>query len=59
MVGLQEKLSSTRSFQRVSDNPGAASAALTLRSSIRAGEAYLATATSMDEWMSATDDALS
>jgi len=59
MVGLQEKLSSTRSFQRVSDNPGAASAALTLRSSIRAGEAYLATATSMDEGMSATDDALS
>jgi flagellar hook-associated protein 3 FlgL len=58
MAGLQEKLSSTKSFQRVSDDPGAASAALTLRSSMRAGEAYLDTARSMDEWMSATDVAL-
>jgi len=59
LAGLQEKLSSTKAFQRVSDDPGAASAALTLRSSLRSGEAYLATVTGMNEWMSATDEALS
>ena len=58
MAGLSEKLSSTKQYQRVSEDPGSASAALGLRSSLRAGQAYLETAKTMDEWMSATDLAL-
>ncbi len=55
---LQTKAASSKRFQKASDEPGAARAALSLRSSVQATQAYLDTAYSTDDWMSATEVAL-
>ncbi|MEA4906607.1 MAG: hypothetical protein GYA17_03305 [Chloroflexi bacterium] len=59
LAQLNEKAASTKEFQYASDNPGAASAALTLRSTIQASTAYLNTAETTNDWMQATEDAFS
>ncbi len=58
IAGLQEKIGSTKQYQRVSDNPAAVSQALSLRSSLQASQSYLETAQNVDTWMDATDSAL-
>jgi flagellar hook-associated protein 3 FlgL len=58
LLDLQEKVSSTKAFQRISENPTAASAALSLRSGLRAAKSYQEVAKTSDDWMSAMDWAL-
>jgi flagellar hook-associated protein 3 FlgL len=56
---LNKQAASMKTFSNASDNPGAASAALTLRSSVQINQAYLENAQTMDSWMSTTEDAMS
>jgi flagellar hook-associated protein 3 FlgL len=58
LQALQEKVASGKQFQRASDHPSRAAAALSLRSSLDASQAYLNTAQIAEDWMSATDFAL-
>jgi flagellar hook-associated protein 3 FlgL len=58
LTALQEKTASTKAFQRASDDPASAAAALGLRSSLESSQAYLDTATLASSWMSATDFSL-
>ncbi|MCL4559601.1 MAG: flagellar hook-associated protein FlgL [Chloroflexi bacterium] len=57
LAALQEKASSGKQFTNISDNPTAASTALSLRSTLQIGQDYLSTAQNTDDWMSATDQA--
>lgn len=54
---LQEKVASAKQFQSASENPGGASLALSLRSSINIGQSYLETAQSTYDWMEASEGA--
>jgi flagellar hook-associated protein 3 FlgL len=56
---LQQKVSTNKAIQQASDNPSAASQALTLKSSIQISSAYLDTAQNVDAWMTQTDSAFS
>jgi len=55
---LQTKAASGKKFQRASDDPTSARVALTLRSSLESTRAYLNTAQTTDDWMSATETAM-
>lgn len=55
LYDLQEKVSSGKQFQRASDNPVQATAALSLRSTMKISQGYLDTTRSMNAWMSTTD----
>jgi flagellar hook-associated protein 3 FlgL len=57
LASLQEKASSGKQFTNISDNPTAASTALSLRSTLQVGQDYLSTANNTDDWMTATDQA--
>lgn len=59
LYSLQEKIASEKQFQRASENPSGAIAALSLRSSLAISQAYLDTAHLTDSWLSASDSALS
>lgn len=59
LLALQEKVASGKEFQRPSDNPSGAAAALSLRSSLEANKAYLNTAQVVEDWYSANELALS
>jgi flagellar hook-associated protein 3 FlgL len=56
---LQQKASTQKEFQRASDDPSTVSTALTLRSTIEINKSYVNTAEFTNDWMSATDNALS
>ena len=56
---LQEQIASGKRYEAYSDNPSLAAAGMSLRSSLRAGEAYLETAAVVNEWISVTETALS
>jgi flagellar hook-associated protein 3 FlgL len=55
---LRDRAATGKQFQIASDDPESASAALGLRSSLRASQAYLATAQVTGDWMAATENAL-
>jgi flagellar hook-associated protein 3 FlgL len=55
---LNERVSTGKAFQRVSDSPSLATAALSLRSSLAANAAQLETTKSTESWMAATDFSL-
>ena len=55
---LNEKAATGKEFQAASENPAAASAVLSLRSSLQTNAAYLAIAQVTDDWMAATENAL-
>jgi flagellar hook-associated protein 3 FlgL len=54
----RERAATNKNFQAASDDPVAANAALSLRSSLHANTAYLANAQATDAWMSATEMAM-
>jgi flagellar hook-associated protein 3 FlgL len=58
MNSLQEKVASGKQFQNASDNPQAAAAALTLRSSLQASQAYLDTVQVTESWLAINDHSL-
>jgi flagellar hook-associated protein 3 FlgL len=58
LQAYQEQVSTGKAFQRPSDDPAAATMALTLRSNLETIESYLNTTKTTDDWMSATDKAL-
>lgn len=55
---LQKKAASGKEFQRVSDDPAAATLALTLRSNLQTIQGYLDASNLTEDWMSANDFAL-
>lgn len=55
---LQKLAASQKTFEYASDNPGAASASLTLRSSITINKSYISNGQTTDSWMSVVDTAL-
>jgi len=55
---LQQKASTGKEFQRSSDDPSTVSTALTLRSTIEINKSYINSTEFIDDWMSATDNAL-
>ena len=55
LYDLQEKVSSGKQFQRASDNPVQATAALSIRSTMEISQGYLKTTQSTNAWMSTTD----
>jgi flagellar hook-associated protein 3 FlgL len=55
---LQKQISTGKSVEKASDDPIAATKALTLRSSLSISEAYLKTADHVESWLNATDLAL-
>ncbi len=57
LLALQNRTSSGRAFQFVSDNPGVASQTITLRTTLQASQAYQSTAETTDGWLSANDTA--
>lgn len=59
LQGLQEKVSSGKQFQAVSEDPASASAALSLRSGLSSAQAYLDVSNQADDWFSANENALS
>ncbi len=59
LTELRTMASSNKVFQSASDKPSAAIASLTLRSSLKANQAYLETAQSTKDWMEASDYAFS
>jgi flagellar hook-associated protein 3 FlgL len=54
---LQQRASSQKAFQQVSDSPGVVSQVLSLRSSLQASQSYQATAQSTQGWLDANDTA--
>jgi flagellar hook-associated protein 3 FlgL len=54
---LQQRASSQKTFQQVSDNPGVVSQVLSLRSSLQASQAYQSTAQSTQGWLDTNDNA--
>jgi flagellar hook-associated protein 3 FlgL len=58
LSGLQEKAASGKMIQKPSDDPAAAAAALSLRSSLRAQQSYLDAAGLASDWISASETAL-
>lgn len=58
LASLQEKVSTGKDFQRPSDKPVAAAAAIGLRSSLETVKNYQEAAANTDGWMSAIDHAL-
>lgn len=56
---LTLKSASMKEFDSFSDDPAAAAAALTIKSSISTGENYLSNANNVSSWMRMTDTALS
>jgi flagellar hook-associated protein 3 FlgL len=55
---LQRLAASQKKYIYSSDNPGAASASLTLNSSITVNEGYISNAQTTDSWMTAVEDAM-
>jgi flagellar hook-associated protein 3 FlgL len=55
---LTLKSASMKNFQKVSDDPATAAAAMTIRSSISTGENYLSNANNVSSWMDTTNDTL-
>jgi flagellar hook-associated protein 3 FlgL len=55
---LERKISSGKEIGVASDNPNIAVASLTLRSSLKMNDAYLATMSASDNWMAATEKGL-
>ncbi|KAA3648392.1 MAG: flagellar hook-associated protein 3 [Chloroflexi bacterium] len=55
---LQEQIASGKRYETFSDNPSLAAAGMSLRTSLRAGEAYLETAAVVNEWISVTENSL-
>lgn len=58
LYALQEQVASEKYFQRISDHPSRAAAALSLRSSLDASQAYLNSVQVAEAWMAETDFAL-
>ncbi len=58
LYALSEQVASGKQFQRVSDHPSQAAAALSLRSSLEASKAYLNSAHMAKDWMAGTELAL-
>lgn len=56
---LQQKASTTKEFQRSSDDPSTVSTALTLRSTLEINKSYINTTEFTNDWMNATENALS
>ncbi len=54
---LSNQVASGKIYQNVSDNPAQMSAALTIKSTLRTGQAYLENANRIDGWMKTTDQA--
>lgn len=59
LVEYQEMVSSGKAFQKMSDDPSRAAAAMGLRSSLNTNEAYTNTAENVSDWMSANETAFS
>jgi flagellar hook-associated protein 3 FlgL len=59
MNDLTLKSASMKEFDYFSDDPAAAAASLTIKSSISTGENYLSNANNVSSWMAMTDTALS
>lgn len=55
---LQTKAATSKKFQSASDDPMSARSALTLRSSLESAQAYLNTAHTTADWMTATEAAM-
>lgn len=55
---LQTQAATAKKFQSASDDPISARSALTLRSSLESAQAYLNTAKTTDDWMTATETAM-
>ncbi|MDD5369941.1 MAG: flagellar hook-associated protein FlgL [Anaerolineaceae bacterium] len=55
---LQERVTSGKQYQRVSDNPSLASQAISIRSTIQTNQGYLSAAQDTDAWMGASESAL-
>ncbi len=58
LAKVQEQIASNKQFVRASDNPSAAAASLTLRSSIEINQGYLDSAHVAMDWMTASDFAV-
>jgi flagellar hook-associated protein 3 FlgL len=58
LYALSEQAASQKQFQRISDHPSQAAAALSLRSSLEASKAYLNSAQMAGDWMAGTELAL-
>lgn len=58
LAKVQEQIASNKQFVRASDNPSAAAASLTLRSSIEINQGYLDSSHVAMDWMSASDYAI-
>jgi flagellar hook-associated protein 3 FlgL len=56
---LQNKVATQKQFQTASEDPARASASLSLRSNLRTLESYSDTAATTQNWMTASDNALS
>lgn len=56
--GLRDRAATGKQFQYASESPEAASAALSLRSSLHTNQAYMATAEVTADWMAANEAAL-
>ncbi|NUM48039.1 MAG: hypothetical protein HUU38_25315 [Anaerolineales bacterium] len=55
---LQTQAATAKKFKSASDDPQSARSALTLRTSLESAQAYLNTAETTDEWMTATETAM-
>ena len=58
MYALQEKISSTKQFQRSSEKPSTVAAIMNMRSTLEVSQGYLNTTKSTDDWMTMTDYSL-
>lgn len=58
LAELQQQVADGKKFHRISEDPSDATAAISLRSSLRTAESYLETAFTTCDWMDATEYAL-